>query len=161
MNKNIFIFIFLLPLICLMGWTGFLTYQQKNGQEVKVRITGYDPRDILSGHYIAYRIDWEKTDCNQFEYGICPKDDFCKTGKFANFFSWGAPCRFYVPEKYAEQLDKTFRNATATGFVLNGFLHDKDSKQDVFEVVYSYQKGREPFAKQLLINGKDWRDSIK
>lgn len=154
MKNKLFILIFLLPLICLMGWTGFLTYQQKNGQEVKVVITGYDPRDILSGHYIAYRIDWEKTDCNQFKDGICPEDDFCKRNKLSKIFSWGAPCRFYVPEKYAAQLDKTFRNAT-------GFLIDDKAKKDIFEVVYSYQEGKEPFAKELLINGKDWRESIK
>ena len=153
MNKKIFIFI--LPLICLIAWTGFLTYQQKNGQEVKVRITGYDPTDILSGHYIAYQIDWEKTDCNQFADRVCPKDNFCKRNKLAKIVSWGAPCRFYVPEKYAQQLDETFRKS------MTNFLSDDTIQKDIFEVVYSYQEGKDPIAKELLINGKDWRKSIK
>lgn len=155
MKKNFLIIIFMLPLICLMVWTGYLTYQQKNGGEVKVRITGYDPRDILSGHYIAYTIDWEKTDCNQFKDRVCPKNDFCKINKFKRIFYWGAPCRYYVPEKYAEQLDKTFRKATTFS------LSDDKGEKDIFEVVYSYQEGKEPFAKELLINGKDWRKYIK
>jgi len=138
MNKKYFWLIaFFIPLICLMVWTVSLHIQRQSGQEVRVQITGYDPRDLLSGHYIQYQIDWEKTDCSQFEGQVCPDTKyFCKKAR------WGRQCRFYIPEKHAERLDKLFRG--------------RNSNQDVFEIVYSYQPGRNAMAKQLLINGQDW-----
>jgi hypothetical protein len=127
--------------VAMLGWTAWLYAQKTNGKEVKVAITGYDPRDLLSGHYIQYTIDWEKTDCSQFAGKICPRDEFCKQKK------WGRECRFYIPEANAKQLNTLFLQRNSTDMV--------------FEVVYSYNKGFEPLAKQLLINGQDWHYSIK
>lgn len=138
-NKLLATFLFL-PLVCLSGWLFWLTYHKESGQEVKVAVMGYDPRDLLSGRYIQYQIDWAKTDCAQFANGICPKKEFCRQAR------WGRQCRFYVPETHAKELDRLFakRNTTDT----------------VFEVIYSYTKGQEPIAKQLLVNGKDWREAL-
>ena len=137
MKKYIWAVALALPWVCLVTWTLCLTYQRAHGTEVKVSITGYDPRDLLSGHYIQYQIDWKKTDCTQFENQVCPDTKyFCKKAR------WGRQCRFYIPEKHAERLDKLFR--------------DRNSSQDEFEIVYSYQPGRNAMAKQLLINGQDW-----
>ena len=141
MPKNIFAVILIVPLVCLMCWTGMLFAERYNGQEIKVAIQGYDPRDLLSGHYIQYQIDWDKTDCGQFSEGICPKSEFCIES------TWGRQCRFYIPEKYAQELDKLFAEF-------------RFEKNNIFEVIYSYQKGRKPIAKQLLINGNDWRETV-
>jgi hypothetical protein len=140
MKKYIWAVALALPWVCLVTWTLCLTYQRAHGTEVKVSITGYDPRDLLSGRYIAYQIDWKKTDCSQFPGSTCPKTPFCKEKR------WGEQCRFYVPEQYADQLDKLFRSS-------RNDLH--------FEVIYSYRAGQMPFAKQLLINGTDWQEYIK
>lgn len=138
MNKKMTALILFLPLICLSVWIGGLQIQRDNGMDVKTVITGYDPRDLLSGHYLQYQIDWEKTDCRQFADNTCPQQDFCKDAR------WGKQCRFYVPEEYAAKLDNLFRNGNF-----------------VFEVVYSYHKGRPAMAKQLLINGAEWLEFIK
>lgn len=140
MNKKFLALIFAIPLLCLLSWTVWLYFQQATGIEIRVAVTGYDPRDLLSGHYIQYTIDWERTDCAQFADGNCPKDEFCKEAR------WGRQCRFYIPENNAQELDKMFWHRNATDMV--------------FEVIYSYHKGTEPMAKQLLINGKDWRESL-
>ena len=50
---------------------------KNSGVDIKLPVMGYDPRDLLSGHYIQYQIDWEKADCNQFEDSVCHKDNFC------------------------------------------------------------------------------------
>ena len=142
MPKNIFAVILIVPLICLMCWTGVLFMDRQSGQEVRVSIQGYDPRDLLSGHYIQYQINWDKTDCSQFEDGVCPQDEFCMQA------TWGRQCRFYVPENDAAELDRLFAES-------------RFGKSNNFEVVYSYKKGRKPIAKQLLINGDDWRKSIR
>ena len=146
MNKKILLFLFFTPLVLLICWTLFLDHQRVSGAEVKVVIRGYDPVDLLSGHYISYQIDWNKTDCTQFPEGRCPSQEvFCKSSR------WGRQCRFYIPEKHARELDTLFRKYV---------WRSRDANDMTFEVVYSYKKGFKPIAKQLLINGRDWRESI-
>ena len=140
MNRKILAFVFVVPFVVLCSWTMLLYMQRVTGKEVKVAVMGYDPRDLLSGHYIQYTIDWNRTDCSQFPDGNCPKDEFCKQAR------WGRQCRFYIPEKNAKELDRLFSRRNTTDMI--------------FEVVYSYHKGQEPLAKQMLINGKDWRESL-
>ena len=99
MNKKILAVIFIIPFISLIFWTMWLYTQQVTGTEIKVAVMGYDPRDLLSGHYIRYSIDWNRTDCTQFPNGVCPEDEFCKDAR------WGRECRFYIPEKNARELE--------------------------------------------------------
>lgn len=141
MSKKFIGIILGLPILFLGMWGVSLKIQMNSGIEVRLPIRGYDPRDLLSGHYIQYQIDWENADCKQFKNGICPEDEFCIEGRWG-----GKQCRFYIPEEHAEALDKLFIKR-----------NDEDL---VFEVVYSYKKGFKPMAKELLINGKDWREAI-
>ena len=60
-------------------------------------------------------------------------------------------CRFYIPEKHANKLDKAFRET----------IFSDDKKGNTFEVVYSYIEGQEAIAKDMLINGKSWREFVK
>lgn len=129
----------LAPAVLLLLWSIFLSVQLRNGQEVSIRIKGYDPRSILSGHYINYEIDWADTDCTQFADNICPELDFEKS-LYAKY--WGKAGRFYIAENRAEDLDRAVRHS-----------------DNVAEIVYSYQKGRQPFALRLLINGEDFKAS--
>ena len=140
MNKKFLMFLFFIPFVCLFCWTTWLYMQRETGKEVTVTISGYDPRDLLSGHYISFTIDWDKTDCTQFPDDICPKSEFCTET------AWGRQCRFYIPEENAEKLNNLFLWRNSTG--------------KVFEIVYSYHKGSEPLAKRLLINGTDWYKAL-
>ena len=140
MSKKFIGIILGLPILFLGMWGVSLKIQMNSGIEVKLPIRGYDPRDLLSGHYILYQIDWESADCKQFENGICPEDEFCVEGR------WGRQCRFYIPEEHARALDNLFIK--------------RNNDDMFFEVVYSYKKGFKPMAKELLINGKDWREAI-
>ncbi len=135
MKKNALFFVLIAPLLFLLSWVFFLNFQVGTSNQVVLPITGYDPRDLLSGRYLAYQIDWDKADCKQFENNVCPKEAFCAEAR------WGRQCRFYVPEVKANLLDRLFRNRQDT---------------DTFEVIYAYKKDHQPLAKKLLINGKDW-----
>lgn len=130
------------PFVALMGWLLLLTHQRETGAEVIVAVDGYDPRDLLSGHYIQYKIHWGKTNCAQFDDGVCPRDDFCQDNRQRR---GERVCRFYVPEKDAGTLD--------------GLLALNDG-QASFEVVYSYHPGKKPLAKKLLINSQDWKEYL-
>lgn len=140
-----------LPILFLGMWGVSLKIQMNSGLEVRLPIRGYDPRDLLSGHYIQYQIDWENADCRQFENGICPKDEFCVKSLWG-----GKQCRFYIPEEHARALDNLFRVRNTDGVVVDV----RNTDDMVFEVMYSYKKGFKPMAKELLINGKDWREAI-
>ena len=136
MKKYLFLGMLVLPLLILASWAGWLAIQRESGREVKVVISGYDPRDLLSGHYLAYTIDWNRTDCRQFnEQGICPKKEFCHEAR------WGRQCHFYIPDAQAAILDDLFRH---------------HNQEYLFEVVYTYCAGQHPMAKKLLINGQEW-----
>lgn len=56
MNKKALCLI--LPLAVLIGWTGILTYRQTHGALIEVAVQGYDPRDLLAGHYLRIRTDY-------------------------------------------------------------------------------------------------------
>lgn len=142
MQKNKIITALAFPIAVLLAWVLFLTIKVATMPEVTVRIAGYDPRDLLSGHYIAYTIDWENTDCSQFKNNTCPEEEFAKYSINAY---WGDQYRFYIPEKYAAKLDRLFR--------INREKH-------TFEVIYKYSSGISPVARELLIDGKPWQETI-
>lgn len=127
LKKYGYIGLVFLPVFILLLWVATIEVQRNSGREVVVRLRGYDPRDLLSGHYISYQIDWDKTDCGQFDGGICPWHDFERMG------------RFYVPENKAQALDQLVQNRVNTT-----------------EMVFSYRKGIKPLALKLLVNGEDW-----
>lgn len=148
MNSKLFLGLVSIPLAGLMLWTGYIEYQSRTLPEVTVPIQGFDPRSLLSGHYISYRIDWKKTDCRQFAENKCPTDD--EFYDYDSAYSWGGyygQHRFYIPQEKAKDLDNMFLKSTQNG--------------DVFEVVYAYKKGFQPIAKRLLINGNNWQEALK
>ncbi len=118
----------------LLGWTTFLTVRVTTEPTVIVAIRGYDPVDLLSGHFLRYEFDWGQTDCAQFEQHRCPIYEFDRK----------VVRRFYVPEKDVSRLDKVF----------NSGVHQ-------FEIMFSYRKGRTPIAMDLLIDGQKWSKFLK
>lgn len=143
MRKKINMLLAAAPVLFLALLTTALAVMRAGLPEVTVRIAGYDPRDLLSGHYIAYTIDWENTDCRQFENEICPKEAFYESGIGG---LRGNSHRFYIPERKAAELDRIFRSGENDG--------------RVFEIVYGFAPGFRPLAKKLLINGQDWQKVV-
>ena len=135
-NKTLF-FILLLPVICLFVWNCFLWYTKDSGVEITVPVMGYDPRDLLSGHYIRYRIDWDEADLKQFEDKFFTKDEFVDSLNKNSY-------RFYVSEKHAKYLEKLLMESWD--------VKEEDKKK--IEVVYSYKKGKH------LVNGQPYQKII-
>ena len=132
MNK-IKTFILLIPFIGMCCWVMYYAHFVKNATEVVLPITGYDPRNLLSGHYIEFRIDWSKANCHQAEWhGTCPRGDFSGVS------------RFYVPENKAHELERLINN-----------------NQHNTEIRFAYKPGMRPIAKDLLIDGKPWNQLNK
>ncbi len=82
------------PLIALLIWTIALHMQIKDDQSVIIAVEGYDPRDLLRGHYVNLSLYWDATDMTQFQNSNCRQADFKKT------------YRYYLDENDGPALDK-------------------------------------------------------
>lgn len=146
----------------LLVWSLFLTFERANGTPLVVEIEGFDPRSLIAGRYIAFQIKY-KTDLtcgDKRTYSVEPSYFCWKTKKITRgkpsdcpvFFKgecrWGRfsdnLSRYYVPEIDADALDKDFQK--------------RDLK---FELLLSVTKRGDAYAKELLIDGKSWRERYR
>ena len=126
-------FLLLLPFIGMCCWVMYYAHFVKTAQEVVLPITGYDPRNLLSGHYIQFQINWSAANCRQAYWdGTCPRGDFAGIN------------RYYVPEDRASILERVINNADLAT-----------------EILFAYRPGARPVAKELLINGERWEDYLR
>ncbi len=124
MNKYIG-FILGFPFLILVSWFSYAIIFEKEAASVVLPVRGYDPRDLLSGHYIRYWIDWDKADCFQLDWqGVCPRKSFQNAR------------RFYVPENQARSVEY--------------YLNDNSR----VEMIFAFKKGYRPVAKELWVDGK-------
>jgi len=154
-----------LPIIALLC---LLLYKQSiinTGQNINLDIVGFDPRDLLSGHYLRYNIDYnsrnqcptssraaiqtarlclkperyfiDNTVGNRQQHCDLYLEGICtKTG-----FKAGIE-RFYIPEEYASQLDLLVRDA-------RGALQIRVNSQGKAVI------------DNLLIDGDPWQDTVQ
>ncbi len=160
-SKQFLIFALGFPVVMLSIMTGYRAYNQNVGREIVLDITGYDPRDLLSGHYLTFRVNYPVDGVCKNELGqplaseidntyVClkPKQSFstaeisdcdlyikgsCKYGQFIAGIE-----RFYVPEDKASALEVLVR----------------DKKASISVNVTSDGKA---FIKDLLIDGVSWK----
>jgi len=144
------------PIIALVLLVGYKKYILSFGEEVTLPITGYDPRDLLSGHYLLYRIDYGVKACSRNKYASNKTAYVClKPKKFS--YSWPEKCkllikgscnrlrfeagieRYFVPENEAKKLE--------------GLVRDNEAS-----IVLSVLRNGKAQIKDLLIDGKPWRD---
>ena len=134
MKKILILTFLLLPACAFAIYIGLSYHQLISGQEVRIKIEGYDPRGLLTGHYILYQNNGESVVKNT-PGTVCKASDFSGSHKF------------YIPQTEAARLDRLFGRGR--------------NQQNTFEIVYSCVEGKKPIAKQLLIDGMDWHDFLK
>jgi uncharacterized membrane-anchored protein len=151
-----------IPILSLMILTAFKHWRMISGREITLPITAYDPRDLLSGHYLRYTVN----------YGI---SSICESGKSPlttyhtpnyiclepPFFSQKRPfpctffikgqChngrftagieQFFIPEDKAKQLEKMVQNKKAS-------------------ILLSISTEGDAIVKELLIEGKPWHEQL-
>ncbi len=128
-NKYLLITWLVLPIVVLIGWIINIEINLHTENTVTIRMRGYDPIDLLSGHYLYLQPDWSETDCRQFEQNICPSERFA--------YSY----RYYLPEFDAVNIDRLIAH-----------------KNPKIDMVFTYQGQSNPLVKGLRIDGKDWQD---
>lgn len=154
-TKRALIIALMFPILALVSLTAYKKYVLSVGQEIILPISGYDPRDLLSGHYLIYRIDYGVE-------GICASNSAPQTGFVClepKTFSYSAPqscsklirgvCnngrfeagieKYYVPEDQAKRLEEQIRSKPAS-------------------IVLSVTQSGEAQVKDLLVNGQSWKN---
>jgi uncharacterized membrane-anchored protein len=133
----------LLPAIVLLGWVTRLELRRQQGQEVVLAVQAYDPRDMLSGHYLQYAVDYGFNPCElkvgRGDSSVCVcleapslRSDVWRAGWSGECSALPDECathlrgsceysrftagieRFYIPEAYAPKLTRVPPNATIT-----------------------------------------------
>lgn len=167
MNKRTWLIVTLvLPMIALVGTAYLKNMQRTSGMEVTLPIEGFDPRDLLSGHYLTYSIAYgvgsvcESGDGGYASYsgksavclkptlGFYPADSLpsdctllirgeCDAGRFNAGIE-----RFYMPEAYASSLDNKVREKQGS-------------------IVLSVDTDGNAVLKDLLIDGKPWKTAVE
>ena len=124
-NKYLFYSI-LFPIISLFFLTLYKQNIYSNGMEFELNISGYDPRDLISGHFVTYRIEYGFNPCENIETeDICiclsqhessvSKIDSCDIANGCDAFIKGK-CnnnifeagieKYFIPESKAKEIDK-------------------------------------------------------
>ncbi|BFM13079.1 GDYXXLXY domain-containing protein [Simiduia litorea] len=153
-HKNLLIAALLFPIVGLAFLAGTKAYVSSLGKEFTLPVIGFDPRDLLSGHYIVYQIAFDIDDlCAEYNepQAIClvdsgdhyasnsatdceyPLTGFCQGGRFQTGLE-----RFYIPQSEALRLDAAVRKGEGS-------------------IVLSVTPSGANVVKALLIDGQSWR----
>lgn len=158
LNHKKTVFAFVLPLVFLIGMSGMNEYYLRTSKTVMFPVEGYDPRDLIAGYYLRYKVNYglkcpdskNKKDSDLIAY-ICVQPErkitLFRPPENCSFFIKGrcgskgkfhssSVDRYYIPENKAKTLEKLFMSAK--------------EKQVVLSVT---KKGR-ALVKDILIDGK-------
>ena len=134
--KSLRILAVTLPIVVMLGWFAKLELVKK-GPKLVFSVTGYDPRDLLAGHFLTYRVNYGEEVCRapgDYAAVICAADPGApsfdvyrgplagRPGK-CHYFIKGT-CqgkrflpdqpleRYYIPEKYSHKLATVPQNSS-------------------------------------------------
>lgn len=159
--KSLLIASLALPIVALIANALWHEWARHQGQEVTIPITGFDPRDLLSGHFLTYQLQYgaDNSDCRpegtpaimclqpspQLHVNTAEKPADCDLyirGQCGGLGRFSANIeRFYIPEAYATVLDQKVRNNQ--GALVLGV----DNKGNAS-------------IRDLLIEGKPWKAAV-
>lgn len=152
----------LFPIVVLAANAWMNQQQRANGTAVTLPIQGVDPRDLLSGHYLIFEMDYgikegyscpvpdiSATLCLNQQARVYPSDELpasCSlflrgTCNSQGDFNAGLE-RFYIPEEHASLLEQ----------------HIQDNKG---KLVLSINKQGQAAIRDLLINDQPWRKHLE
>ncbi len=122
--------VIILPVLVMLGWVLMQERAVVTGTHVRLKIMGFDPRDLLSGHFLQFRIDYQNASVcpdNKYEASQCVCLE-SPGGVVPARATWVGKCnerpacalwlkgscdwrgfdagidRFYFPEEYSKQL---------------------------------------------------------
>ncbi|MCA9634689.1 MAG: GDYXXLXY domain-containing protein [Myxococcales bacterium] len=141
MKDRLLLVAVVIPILGLLALIGRAEFKLIDGRPWMLRIHGYDPRDLISGHYLrfAYELDWEGSTCgetaagfgeNQLAEGCClcfseqswspyPGVRQLACDQVDGCLSWtrsrdlAPPQRYFIPEDRGTELEEALRTREA------------------------------------------------
>jgi len=155
-----------LPIVALVAMIGQAELNQGRGEIWEIKIRGYDPRDLLRGHYLAFRFDWNWA----MDHGACTGGDCCLCLTKVNG-SRTNPQVKAMSCSLAETCDARIRGMMGAGEFVTGYerydipeMQAVELEQNVRDkrasVLISIQKSGAIALKDLLVDGEPWKQKI-
>jgi uncharacterized membrane-anchored protein len=149
-----------LPIVALALLVARGELTTRHGRPYRIRIVGYDPRDLVRGHYLRYRLDFRWDDarerCTTSECAYClrgpagseplvtrvSRDD--TAGCDASFPETQLDHlqEFYIPEDRGADLERAIRQRKA-------------------ELLVRVAAGGNVVIQDLLLDGTPWREVVR
>lgn len=153
------LFALLLPIAALALLVGHKERVRSFGTEITLPIDGFDPRDLLAGHYLLYQVRYDVPVCpgsyslesvpatlclnpQRFTLGAPPPEScplflrgHCEYGRFKTGLE-----RFYIPKERARALEDAVRGRKG-------------------EITVAVSPNGEAVVKDLLIDGVNWQSA--
>lgn len=154
----------LLPIVAVALLIGRAELVVQGGTEWAVPIGGYDPRDLLRGHYLRYRLTWqvESDGCGGDPASCC----YCLWDAGArgahkepavSLISCAdrAPCESYFPKQRIDDLEK-FYIPEGEGARLERAIREKPAA-----LLIGVSKRGQVVVKDLLLDGRPYREVLR
>lgn len=167
-KRSLLAFALLLPILALFLWLSTTHIEREAAPRYILNIEGYDPFDVLRGHYLIYRVNYNIS-------GLCrPRDQeekrlspprrnlayVCLEPKAFSYEKPSKGCkafirghcsgtlfyagieRYYIPEEHAKTLEKMVRGKSA-------------------QIEISVGPRGQGYVRDLLINQQSWKKTLK
>ncbi|APR87808.1 hypothetical protein A7982_13157 [Minicystis rosea] len=150
----------LLPVVALGAMVARAEVTSRGGRPWVIAIKGYDPRDLVRGHYLRYQLDfrWDEPGerCTEATCCYClrgPAGSEPRVTKIA--CGETASCDSSFAEEEMEHLQQFFIPEDR-GLVLEQALRTKDAKLSV-----RVSSGGHVVIQDLLLDGRPWREVMR
>ena len=154
-----------IPILAILLSIGKYEYQVRSGEEWKFEIGGYDPRDLLKGHYLTYRILFDldevekRNSCRKLGGGmenccLCLQRETSKV-KTMRCETAAKLCDGMINEKFLPRLRK-FYIPENRGKSLENLVRSRKA-----EILLSIHPSGDPNVKELLIDGEPWKQAVQ
>jgi uncharacterized membrane-anchored protein len=157
----------LIPLAVLLLLIGRGELITRSGMKWRVRITGYDPRDLVHGHYLRYQLSWRWADRDGSQLPQREPDSvFCLNldgdgGRMPEPKVTLVPreersgCKSWFPVETEERLNRFF---IPEG---KGRAFENAVRSETCYVVLAVSRTGQVVVEDLLIKDTSWRDALK
>ncbi|HPF06571.1 MAG TPA: GDYXXLXY domain-containing protein [Spirochaetota bacterium] len=175
MKKHKLIAALVLPLVVFIALIFYKQAKVSMGEEVILPITGFDPRNILSGHYLIYEIDFglesdnycSVIDSRSADVYLCLNRD----KKKGDLYRSSVNDYYNESELYNAGCDVVIKGRCRYGrFIPDGeiekfyipeeYAHslDRAVRNGKGKIVLSVTRGGSAVIKDLLIDDKSWKE---
>lgn len=171
MSRKLLVAAVMIPLLGIVGLIVRAESAVRSGASWLVRIEGYDPRDLISGHYLRFRYVWrwdgvdscgermgEMSETVQRDCCLCltREDDggedpavqnvSCDRARACDGWLLGSEVagghKYFVPEERATELERALREREAA-------------------LRFTCGPGGSPAIQDLYLDGRPWRERLR